>query len=141
MTDHYCEKNFRLRTRGGNKTKAARVIPGGLWRHGSQIELPNYAAMFGAVDSARGAVEAMVEPDAIGACKVSAVAGAHVALLTADGGFTALQARTLAGIEPAAADALPNALLLVFPSLVDGGGVALHGSSRCSRWGLCKANG
>jgi hypothetical protein len=97
--------------------------------------------MFGAVDSARGAVEAMVEPDAIGACKVSAVGGAHVALLAADGSFTALQARTLAGIEPACADTLANALLLVFTPLVDGGSVALHGNCGGSGWGLCKANG
>jgi hypothetical protein len=97
--------------------------------------------MFGAVDSARGAVEAMVEPDAISACEMSAAGGAHVALLAADGGFTAFQSRTLAGIEPASADALADALLLVFTSLVDGGGMALHGSCGCSRWGLSKANG
>jgi hypothetical protein len=64
-----------------------------------------------------------------------------VALLAADGGFTAFQSRTLAGIEPASADALADALLLVFTSLVDGGGMALHGSCGCSRWGLSKANG
>jgi hypothetical protein len=97
--------------------------------------------MFGAIDSARRAIEAMVETDAIGACKAPAVGGAHVALLAADGGFTALQASTLAGIEPAAADALANALLLVFASLVDGGGVALHGSRRHRGRRLGKANG
>jgi hypothetical protein len=97
--------------------------------------------MFGAVDSARRAVEAMVEPDAIDACKAPAVGGAHVALLAANGRFTALQTSTLAGIEPAAANALANALLLVFASLVDGGGVAMHGSRRCCGCRLCKANG
>jgi hypothetical protein len=63
--------------------------------------------------------------------------GAHVPFLAADGSFAALEAAGLACIEPAGADALRDALLLVFATLVDGGGMALH-RHRC---GLGKANG
>ena len=97
--------------------------------------------MLGAVDCAGSAVEAPVEPNAIEVVEASMVGGAHVALLAPDGSFTALQTCTLAGIEPAGADALANALLLMFASLVDGGGVALHGSSGRNRCSLGKANG
>jgi hypothetical protein len=84
----------------------------------------------------------VIEPYAIDVCEASTVGGAHVALLAADGSFTTLEAGTLAGVEPAALNALPDALLLVCASLVDGG-VAMHGCGcRCLHGsGLSKSNG
>jgi len=93
--------------------------------------------VFGAVDGARGVVEVPVEPDAVYAIEAAMAGEAHVALLAANGGFTALQSRALAGIEPSAVDALGDALLLMLASLVDGDGVALRGL-RC---GLSKTKG
>jgi hypothetical protein len=124
------------------ETKAARVRLGGLWRCGSQFELAFCVAMFGAVNGARRAIEAAVEPDAVRAGQVATVSGAHVALLSADGGFTAFQPNDLARVEPAGADAMSNAALLMYATLVDGGGVAMHGG-RCGlgNTGLRKANG
>jgi hypothetical protein len=82
--------------------------------------------MLGAVDCAGSAVEAPVEPNAIEVVEAS----------------MALQACALAGIEPSALNALPDALLLVFASLVDVN-VAVHGRWRRSGCGhsLCKADG
>jgi hypothetical protein len=84
----------------------------------------------------------VVEPGAIEMIQVPMAGGAHVALLAADGSFAALQACALAGIEPSALNALPDALLLVFASLVDVN-VAVHGRWRRSGCGhsLCKADG
>jgi hypothetical protein len=79
----------------------------------------------------------MVEPDAVIVVQASAIGGAHVAFLAANRPFAALQPDGLAGVELAAANALGNALLLVFAALVDGCGVTLHGRG-C---GLGKANG
>lgn len=93
--------------------------------------------MLGAIDGARAVVEAAIEPHAVGVGEAAMVGKAHMALLAADRGLAALQARTLAGIEPSAVDAFSDALLLVFLSLVDGDGVALH-RLRC---GLSKTNG
>jgi hypothetical protein len=130
----------------GTETKAAQVRLGGLWRHGSQDgsqdELPFYIAMFGAVNGTRGAIEAAVEPDAVYAGQAATVSEAHVALLAANGGFAAFQANGLARVEAAGPDALSNAMLLVLATLVDGGGMALHGG-RCGLGsaGLSKANG
>ena len=114
------------------RTKAARVIRAAFGVSGIRRELPSYAAMMsGAIDGARTAMQAVVEPHA--------VCGAHAVFLAADGGFTTLKACALTGVEAAGADAFTDALLLVFTALVDGCGVALHGS-RCRR-GLRKANG
>lgn len=65
-----------------------------------------------------------------------------MAFLAANGGFAAFQANGLARVEPAGPDALSDAMLLVLATLVDGGGMAVHGS-RCGLGspGLCKANG
>jgi len=89
--------------------------------------LVTQAAMLVAVDSARGAVEPVVEPDAVPAGQTAMIGYAHVVFLAANGGLAALQPGALTGIEPAAADALRNALLLVLAALVDDCGVALHG--------------
>src|ERR1700677_3437617 len=101
-------------------------------------ELPSDAVMPGAINCARCAVQAMVEANAIGARQVAAIGEAHVTFLAADGSFAALETCALASIEPARADALTDALLLMFTALVDGGSVALHGGYRS---GLGKANG
>ena len=79
----------------------------------------------------------MVEPDAIDPVEAAMGGEAHMPLLAADGGFAALQTASLPGIEPAAVDALGDALLLMFASLVDCYGVVLHGL-RC---GLSKTKG
>jgi hypothetical protein len=123
-----------------NRTKAARVIRAAFGVKEFRRELPSYAAMMlGAIDGARIAVHATIEPHAIDAGKMATVRGAHAVFLTTNGGFAALQACTLGRVETPAADALPNALLLVFATLVDGCGMALHGSwSRCC---LRKADG
>ena len=99
--------------------------------------LPPRGVVLVAVDGARGAVEATIERDAVGAGEAAVMGGAHVSFVAADGGFAALQAVGLARVEAAGADALRDALLLVFAALVDGGGMALH-RRRC---GLGKANG
>jgi hypothetical protein len=57
-------------------------------------------------------VKAVVEPNAIEVIQASVVGGAHEVLLAANGSFAALEACALAGIEPAALNALPDALLL-----------------------------
>jgi hypothetical protein len=54
----------------------------------------------------------VVEPNAIEVIQASVVGGAHEVLLAANGSFAALEACALAGIEPAALNALPDALLL-----------------------------
>jgi hypothetical protein len=95
--------------------------------------------MFGAIDGARGAVEAVIETNAIDVIEAPMAGSPHVPLLAANRGFAAFQAGALAGIEPAALDALPDALQLECASLVDGSGVALHGR-RCGCY-LRKANG
>jgi hypothetical protein len=98
--------------------------------------------MFGAVNGARSAIEATVEPDAVRAGQVATVSGTHVALLPANGGFTAFQPDGLACVKPAGADALSDAALLMYAALVDGGGMAMHGGWRgLGNAGLCKANG
>ena len=45
---------------------------------------------------------------------------AHAVFLAADGGFAAFEAHRLARVEAAGPDALSDALLLMFASLVDG---------------------
>jgi hypothetical protein len=98
--------------------------------------------MLGAVDGARGAVEAVVEPHAVKVSEMAISGGAHVSFLAADGGFAAFQASRLARIEAAGANSLSDALLLMFAALVDGGGMALHrGGCGAARGRLSKANG
>jgi hypothetical protein len=66
---------------------------------------------------------------------------AHQPLLAADGGFAAFKARSLPRIEAASLNAFRDALLLDFTSLVDGGGMALHGHRRRCGCCLSKAKG
>ena len=116
---------------------AAQSKLGGHWRHEAESYSAPSVVVLGAVDGARSAVEAMIERDAVGAVQVAAIGSAHVSFLAPDGGFAAFEPASLARIEPAGSNALGDALLLVFASLVDGGDVALH-----RRWcGLGKANG
>src|ERR1035438_2173352 len=98
-------------------------------------------AVFVAIDGARGAVEAMVEADTVTAGEATAIGGAHVALLTADGGFAALEAAGLACVEAATAAAPCDALLLELAALVDGGGVALCRGLSFNRSSLAEADG
>jgi len=98
--------------------------------------------MFGAVDSARSTVEAMVEPHPVNAVQAAVAGGAHVAFLAAEGGFAAFQANCPSCVQAAGSDALRDAPLLVLAALIDGGGMALHGGWRGLDWGrLGKADG
>jgi hypothetical protein len=98
--------------------------------------------MFGAVNGTRGAIEAAVEPDAVYAGEAATVGCAHLALLASNGTFAAFQPNGLARVEPAGPDALSNATLLMLATLVDGGGMAVHGDRRgLGNSGLCKADG
>lgn len=100
------------------------------------------AAMVGAIDCARSAVEAMVETGAVTAVEAAVIGGAHPVRLAADGSFAALELDCLAGVDAACLDAVANALLLVVAALADGCGVALRQSRRGrGRGSLSKANG
>jgi hypothetical protein len=96
--------------------------------------------MLVAVDGARGAVEAMVESDAIGTGEAAAVGNAHVPFRAADAHFAAFEAVCLARREAACSYGPRDAMLLHGTALVDGGMVSRIGMRR--RWsGLAKANG
>jgi hypothetical protein len=97
--------------------------------------------MLGTIDRARTPVEAMIEPDAISAVESAMARNAHHPFLTPNCSLAAFQASALACIEASTLDALRDALLLVFTSLVNGDGMALRWSScRCGRC-LSKADG
>ena len=100
---------------------------------GSLGELP----AVGAVNGARAAVEPVIEAIAVTSVEAAVIRRAHHVRFTSDGGFPALQTRSLASIDAAGLNSFSNARLLVFAALADGCGVALHGC-RCS---LRKANG
>jgi len=94
------------------------------------------------IDGARGAVEAMVEDDAVGTGEAASIGGAHVRFGAADADFAAFEAVCLAHREAAGSCALRDAMLLHGTAQVDGGvvrRVSMRGSS--GRGGLGKANG
>jgi hypothetical protein len=93
--------------------------------------------MFCAIYSARRPIEAVVETETISTAEAAMARDAHHTFPVADGGFAAFQASALARVEASTMDALRNALLLIVAPLVDGDGMALHGSWCC----LSKAKG
>jgi hypothetical protein len=77
-----------------------------------------------AIDGVGRAVEAVIEPDAVGAGKMTAIGIAHMSFLAAYRGFAAFEVTCFGPGELATPYALRDAMLLKFTALVDGGRMA-----------------